>query len=217
MIPIEESFNIVVNGAWNPSIFSAEWVLSNLAENNGEEAKVEIAYDVNDPTAPRKIMFEGLNLYPGRKRVVINPVVACLEDFVRCANVACKILAILEHTPTASLGINLSFTESETPSESSATLFQADDYISILGNYSVNESTLTRQLNKAGTDYILNYSFTQKADVQNIAFNFHYERPTIERMKEVLAPESLKSHYEDTVDFANEHYNLILEEPEAED
>ena len=32
MRPIPDSYSIVVLGAWNPSIFTPEWIVSNLAE-----------------------------------------------------------------------------------------------------------------------------------------------------------------------------------------
>jgi len=64
MRPIANSFSIVVLGAWNPSIFTPEWIVNNLAES--EECDVQVAFPIDDPTAPRRMTFDGITLFPGR-------------------------------------------------------------------------------------------------------------------------------------------------------
>lgn len=209
MVPIQESYSIVILGAWNPSIFTPEWVLEHLADDS--EAQVDIAFPLDDPTAPRRISFEGILIFPGRKRIMFTPNEATVEGLINCAKVAEKLLSLLPHTPLASLGLNFAFLASE-GEELDPSPFTTPDIYSIANDYVTVDETINRSLHQQGKDYLLNYSIARGNSGTRISFNCHYDTNDAESMKNVFVEGNINSLYEEVISFSKSHYDLELED-----
>ena len=209
MQPNRESFSIVMLGSWNPSIFSTEWVLKHLADE--DESEVELAYPLDDPTAPRKITFEGISMFPGRKRLMLNPVEPTVEGMEKCAKVAFKIISLLSHTPIGNMGVNFSFTESENTNDLDDSFF-TPNLTNILGEYVINQASYSRSLSKEGDDFVLSYSVTQSEESYTLSYNFNYSQSDVGFYKECLESDIVKKHYDEAVAFSVKYHNIELEE-----
>lgn len=223
MQPKKDSFSIVILGAWNPSIFSPEWVSRHLSETG--ECSVKLAFPVSDPTAPRKITFEGIHLFPGRKQVMLVPDEPSLEGMSMCAGVLLKIIEALHHTPVSSAGINFSFLESEELGGMSDVLVPADT-AKILDTHQVKHTSISRVLHKDGESNILNFSLAQENGDYALTFNFHYDFNRVENYQGLFGSDAssdassdaisnaISKHYQEALDLSAALYGV---QPEIED
>lgn len=210
MRPVSNSFSIIVLGAWNPSIFSPEWVSNYLL--NDKEENVEIAFSIDDPTAPRKITFEGITLFPGRRQLHLTSSIPNLDGIKKCSEVLLKVLSQLGHTPIFKAGLNFSFSE-EGSNQALVDALSPSDDPSILDGYSINNTRIDRSLSSnSNNDYVLNLSIAQKEDAYSISFNFHYESVDIDKCKEIFVDPVIDEHFDSAIVLAKNAYNIELEE-----
>lgn len=213
MRPLADSYNIVILGAWNPSIFSPEWVLRNLAES--EQCEVKTAFPIDDPTAPRRITFEDINIFPGRRQILLNPVTSNLEGMKKCSSVLVKILDLLLHTPVSSAGVNFSFNESN-PSDKMLAALMPSDSGSILAEYPIKETKINRVLKRDEDSCVFNFSITQNDTGCILSYNFHYD-DTIDGYKRIFSSDIIEQHLNSAIAFAAQHYEVELEADETEE
>jgi len=216
MTPEQINFSIVVIGAWNPSIFSAEWITKNLIEDE-DNIGVEIAFPIEDATAPRRIQFSEFTFFPGRKKLEITPNSATLEGMQKCSSIVAKIMSLLSHTPVTDVGINFGFIETN-PSENLNALFDLNDAPEILAKYTSSEVNINRLLKSNDDDCLLNLNMTEEEDTGAIRlkFNFHFADKGIDGIMQLFENEQVKARYDETISVSNSIYNLDLE-PELAD
>jgi len=214
MHPKKDLLSIVIIGAWNPSIFSSEWVSKYLCENN--ECQVSIAFPISDPTAPRKLSFEDVHLFPGRKQLTIAPESPTLSGMEKCATILRAILDNLPHTPVSSMGINYVFGESDNTSQLADALIPSDTSKILQSRY-VRQTTITRVLARDADNYLLNLALTNNSDEHILSFNFHYDLNSVEGYKALLSSETINAHYQDSLDISSAVYGLTLDGNEDEE
>lgn len=214
MTPKKDSFTLVMLGAWNPSIFKESWILQNLL--NDKVNPLHIAFPLDDPTAPRKITFEGVNLYPGRKQLLLSPEEPTLAGMRKCSSVLSKILKLLSHTPVAQFGINFTFSESTMMSKI-IPIFNFSDRSDIdKKEFCLEESKVNRKF-ILSDKHILNLLLSYLDSRVEIGFNYHYELNDISKYLELLAGEYLSERYDMTLRFCKGYYDIDLEEGEDSD
>lgn len=214
MRPVPNSFCITVNGAWNPDIFSPDWVSQNLADD--PEAEIQLAFSVNEPTAPRKISFEGIDIFSGRQQLTLISIDSDLEGLAKCSSVLVKMLGLLSHTPISSAGINFSFSESEQLNQISLALIPEDNSL-ILETYSVEETLITRRLKKNAEGYILNFALKQNHNGDYaLSYNFHYDT-NINQLIDVISSNVIARHYQESIDFAKNIYSIEIDDEDSEE
>ena len=214
MRPIQDSYSIVVLGAWNPSIFTPEWVVSNLAD--GETCDVQMAFPIDDPTAPRRITFEGINFFPGRRQINLSPTTPDLGGMKKCSAILVKILALLVHTPVSSAGVNFSFSE-DNPTEQMLSALLPSDSDSILGEYPIKETKIHRVLKRGDDVHVLNFTIAQNDTGCALSFNFHYDIATVNGYQELFSNNNVEEHFNAAIDFTNKCYEIDLETDEPEE
>lgn len=212
MIPIRDSYSVVVNGAWNPSIFSQEWILANLADDQTDN--LTMAFPLDDPTSPRKLGFDGIFLYPGRKQLLLAPEDPTLEGMNKCKDKLISILQLLVHTPVSTCGINYRFLESNNLAGLLDVLNIADDN-NISDDEFVRENTnVTRSFRlQDGAKLNLTISDAGQQGVQ-IGFNYHYELNDVEAYREIFDGGHIEQRFEQSIQFCRDTYGLALEEEE---
>lgn len=209
MNPINNTFSIAIVGAWNPSIFSPEWVKTYLVTN--EQSKVQIAFPLNDPLAPQKISFEDIDIFPDRQKISIISSNPDTTNIDKCSQILVKILKQLAHTPVLSVGINYNFTE-QAPSEKMQEALLPSDSDSILNDYQIEVTKIDRVLKRNNSDaYILNFSLIQNDDHCILSFNFHYDSINLDQCKELFSTNIANEHLDTATKFSNNLYDTTFE------
>jgi len=214
MRPTPDSYSIVVLGAWNPSIFTPEWIVSNLAD--GEQCDIQVAFPIDDPTAPRRITFEGINFFPGRRQISLSPTIPDLDGMNKCAAILVKILALLIHTPVSGAGVNFSFSEDNPTEQMNSALLPSDSDL-ILGEYPIKETKIHRVLKRDDDKHILNFTLAQNDKGIALSFNFHYDIATVNGYQELFSSNIIGKHFNAAIAFTSQCYEIALEADEPEE
>lgn len=213
MVPKKDSFNIVLLGAQNPSIFNQDWILQHLAEDTN--SNIIVAFPLDDPVAPRKVFFDGVNLFPGRSQLLLSPEISTLEGVQKCAKILKKILELLAHTPIGYGGINFSFVESNNLTKLLAAFdLQAQCSINT-SEYTLDGTKITRKF-CISDGHILNLSLFDIRSGTEIGFNFHYEKFDIAESLNIFTDAHVNDRYQKAIGFCHQTYALELEEEEEE-
>ncbi len=105
---------IVIAGAWNPAIFSKEWVENYLFDSQLVEGPPNF---LNLPGNP-KLIFEGMvfklngvgiSCKQGMLTILVDSMDS--DHFVKAEELAYKLVEFLPHTPVNAFGINFQFSE----------------------------------------------------------------------------------------------------------
>lgn len=211
MLPVKDSFNVLLIGAWNPSIFNQAWISNNITDS--EEAEILVAFPLDDPTAPRRVSFEGLNMFPGRKQLLFAPEQPNLEGLKLATNKLRAILGLLGHTPLGNCGINFHFIESNN-------LEQLQDVLNINDQGNINSdlyellSLNVSRAFKINDECQLNLSISDSPDGLVLGFNFHHNLNDIEAIKALITEDYVEDLYNKAIVFSRDVYNLEIEDGE---
>lgn len=214
MLPVRDSFNIVLNGAWNPSIFNQSWILDHIADD--QNANITIAFPLDDPTAPRKVSFEGLNLFPGRKQLLLATENSSLAGVRLCANKVRRILELLTHTPVSNCGINFHFEESNNLARVQEVLNFSDQTDIGTDSYRLISSGVTRKFRIDNDEAEMNLTIADTPSGVRVGFNFHYEVGEASQMRELITEEKVETVYNQAIGFCRNVYGLEIEDDEDE-
>lgn len=210
MQPINGEYSIVVLGAWNPSIFSPEWIEKYLADiEEGEE--IEIAFPLDDATAPRKISFKDINLFPGRRKMDLIPDEPNKENLEFCASILVKLFDILPHTPVSGFGINFGFIESNL-SQELENLFELSDEHSLIDNYVPKGTSISRQIVKEGQNYIINLTLSEADGNVSVKINFHFYISSTEEGKDILEAGAVENCFNETTELLETVYGITIDQ-----
>lgn len=205
----KDSFSIVIIGSWNPSIFNQDWILTNLCTT--EPKKIAVAFPIDDPTAPRKIDFEDISLFPGRRQIIIQPQNATIDGIKKCSVVAANILRLLVHTPVSHCGINFSFVESNQLEKIFGVLNFSDGEVINKQKYKLEESNVVRKFHLQDGNF-LNLTLSDNQGIGQLAFNFHYEASDIMKYRKIFESNNVEERYTEAISFCKSVYSLDLEE-----
>jgi hypothetical protein len=166
--PTKGSWNIVVVGLWNISIFSPSW----LSRYVFGETDLEIEYPIT-PGQPLRITGDRVHLIPKRDRVMLNPVELSSENLTKMETFACKLLQNLQHTPVSASGVNFGFEYTGDNAD-----MVIDDHFQSIDDtrfsdqdLSLRERTFIRSLDC--DDWVLNLKTIIKESNLRFEFNFH--------------------------------------------
>lgn len=206
MIPIAGTFNIVLLGAWNPSIFSENWITENLADS--QDSSVTVAYPIDDPNAPRKIDFEGISLFAGRSQLLLAPISLNEVGIQKCASILIKILGLLSHTPVRNCGINFSFEESH---QFGAVIQHLTIEDNIPANHTLQSTKLERNF-KLEDGNTLNLTINDTDNGIGIRFNYHYDQNEIQAYTDMFNNNLARQKLTEAINFCQVVYGLTLED-----
>jgi len=159
---------IVIPGAWNPKIFTPEWITKNLTG----QRDVQISIGFGLPAFDLRLSFDEVNLILHQERLVISPIGPSDESFVRAQAISVKILTVLNHTPIIAIGVNFKFTGGcDVPD---AELFELRDTAKISAmDYELKASAIKRTLKVPGKEIDLNIT-VEMIDGNKLAYDFNY-------------------------------------------
>lgn len=205
----KDSFSIVVLGSWNPSIFSQDWIQKYLCQP--ETKNFTIAFPLDDPTAPRKIDFEDISIFPGRKQLLLQPQTTNIDGMKKCSNVTAKILQLLIHTPVTHCGINFSFEENNQLEKIFGVLGFVDGPSIDAQKYKLEGSSASRKFRLVDGN-ILNLILSDNQGIGQIGFNFHYELFDIEKYRVMFESNHVEDRFNEAMTFCQSAYGLTLDE-----
>ncbi len=212
MYPKKDSFSIVILGSWNPSIFSQEWILKHLCQPG--TTNFTISFPLDDPTAPRKIDFDDISIFPGRKQLLLQPQTTNIDGMKKCSIVATKILQLLMHTPVTHCGINFSFEEKNQLEKIFGVLGFVDRTAIDAQKYKLEGSSASRKFRLTDGN-VLNLMLSDNEGVGQIGFNFHYELFDIEKYRVMFeGGQHVEGRFSEAVAFCQSTYGLKLDDEE---
>lgn len=181
MEPIKGSYNIVIAGAWNPSIFNPLWLSKNLLE---KEEEAGIAFPINDISLPIQISIPNVKIYPSAQRLEVKPDTENSFGLENSISVTKKIALLLQHTPVNGIGFNFSFADHEDIT-SIPSKFDLQDSAKIKADiFKLKQTAIKRCYELSGKQKVLNLSIIYDKNSVQIMFNYHYE---VSDMSEIIA------------------------------
>lgn len=153
-------------GAWNPRIFTADW----LSNNVFRVANVGVEVPTN-PGFPYRFTANNVQIVPSASRVVFTPSLfddATLNEMERQA---IALLEALPHTPLAGVGTNFGFIEPE-PNPDLLHHFDLSDTGEIaVAGYAVTATVINRTLSWDGGS--MNFTLSLQNNRVLADFNLH--------------------------------------------
>lgn len=167
---------LVITGAWNPAIFSTEWIASELfGKAVGETVEVLQLVNVARADAPLAQYIEGIGVSctPQRLEVYVNE--SSDEAFQRAEALANKVLTVLGHTPLDALGVNFAYRD-ETVSELMEDMLETGEGLE--SDFKVLSRSATSQLD-LGDGCVLNW--LRRLDPAGFFAEFNFHHPGLNR------------------------------------
>ena len=177
MTPQVDSWNIVLPGSWNPTIFRPSWIRGRLTE--AQDFGVELAF--GETVGPARFRFDGIHLRADPLRLILGVDAPSDESLTKIEDIAIRALRHLSHTPIRGAGINFGFLEAN-PSQELINVFQFADTDQLAdAGFVVREPSLKRNL-QFDEDRQLNLTLELQADgALNVDANFHGEANNCEQ------------------------------------
>lgn len=155
-------------GFWHLRLFTPAWV------GNGrltQSQTIQIEMPVDDPYAPRRLVFDDITLELQSTRILLRP--SRPEDalLLRIQQIALRLLDDLPHTPMVAVGLNFAFFD-EAPGQPLTGLFTVADAGRLADQEFVTRSTaIKREL--IHNDELLNHTVNLTAN-GSITFDLNY-------------------------------------------
>lgn len=179
MEPQIAGWNIVLVGAWNPAIFTPQWIAQNLFQiGDGREIPVQINFALNVDERVLKFDDQQLTIRITPGRLTLQPTQLENDSLGRVNLYATRILESLRHTPIIAAGFNFQY-KSDDPSSLLMETMRGSDLSNLTDlGYEIRETQLAismEGLTTCGnprTKLMIKKSLTDGA--YTLDFNFHY-------------------------------------------
>ncbi|MDT4289563.1 hypothetical protein RO575_08330 [Methylomonas sp. MO1] len=208
MRPVKGSYNIVIVGAWNPSIFNPQWINKNLL-TEGEEAT--IAFPLNDTSLPVQISIPNIKLYPSAQRLEIKPDNENSSGLEFAIDIGKKIATLLEHTPVSGIGFNFSFEDTD-DIDTISSKFDLLDSTAIDANTYKLKQTIVQRIYELDSRQILNLSISYNMNSIRADFNFHFDVSNLSDVISILDEKTAIQRIAQATDFIKNVYEIDLDE-----
>ena len=162
---IEGEVTIVLAGAWNPAIFTPDWVHQKLFADDDDLVVEVLCGEISG----LRFLSEGVALVVLPGRVQVSPVQNDDESLARAERVATDLLAALPETPRQARGINVVVREPMT--EVYAPLFRDPPSIPAADMQTIEARRVGWQFRDGGDQ--INVQAESGPGGVSIAFNFH--------------------------------------------
>lgn len=203
-----QAFNIITVGAWNPAIFSPEWVKNNLATDKEKDVILAIPMQM---TMPSRLTVDQVNIYPSTTSLMID----CTEYGEQSRN-ACSeklgiIATLLEHTPVSGVGINFRFAFEISEVPLLTELFSFDDASKIdTSTYQPSSSEIKRSFVLQNSS-VLNLKIELQTDKFLCEFNFHSDIKQLLDMKDKTSIEQINNYHQQAIGFMSSVYEIDID------
>jgi len=208
MKPIKGSYNIVIAGAWNPSIFNPLWLNKNLLKD-GQEA--EIAFPIHDISLPVQISIPDVKIYPATKLLEVKPDTESSPSLENAISVTKSIASLLQHTPVHGIGFNFAFVD-EDDFASIPSKFDLQDNAAIKADiFKLRQTTIKRSY-ELDSKQSLNIAILYDKNSVQIKFNYHYDISDMSEVTTVLDEKTASERLSQAIDFLKTVYDVDIED-----
>lgn len=167
---------LVVTGAWNPAIFSTEWIARELfGKAVGQTIEVLQLVNVARPDAAVAQYIDGIGIACNQQRLEIYVNEASEAAFAKAEGLATNVLTVLGHTPLDALGVNFAYRD-ETISETMQDMLQTREGLE--GDFKVLSRSATSQLD-LGDGCVLNW--LRRVDPTGFFAELNFHHPGLNR------------------------------------
>lgn len=200
-----ETTNIIVTGAWNPSIFNVNWVQKHLC--NSDDCSVSMAMPMGNPNLPPRIEFENTHLFPQSNLIKLNPIETNIKNLCDTAVTVNKIVSMLNHTPLDGLGVNFGFSFDQDLGTTKS-MISLSDTDNLEAKYSIKSSQIIRAL-ELEENKVLNFKISFSDSTFSFDFNFHHDFREHSQFLDVLNPEHVEKYYGIANSIMKDIYNYV--------
>lgn len=172
-----DSTNLVIAGKWNKYILSPDWLAKHIFEKS--EIKVEFSFTLD---LPPRFTCDNIRIVPTEDRVTFIALEYLDGVLEKIENMAYILTDRLPFTPIAAFGTNFAYIE-EGARMDLLDMFELKDNDK-LSDYDVTieKYSIQRKLLIEGQELILD--ILQEGENVVFGFNFHYEAPSIDFIKD---------------------------------
>jgi len=174
-----DSTNLVIAGKWNKYILTPDWLAKNIFGQS--EISVEFSFTLD---LPPRFTSDNIRIVASEDRVIFTALGYSDGILKKIEDMAYKLVDILPFTPIAAFGTNFAYIE-EGAGTNLLDIFELTDN-DTLSDYDVTieKYSIRRQLLIA--EQKLNFDILQEGEKVVFGFNFHYEAPSIDVIKEKI-------------------------------
>lgn len=163
-----DGWSVVVVGAWNPRIFTVDWLAANVF--GVPDVGVEVP---TNPGFPYRFTGRRVQLVPSGNRLVFSPLAFDDDTLTEVERQCVAALEALPHTPLGPVGMNFGYVE-EHPSRDLLRHFELSDIAEIAtAGYTVLMTEINRRLGFDGGS--MNFKLSLVTNRVLADFNFHRE------------------------------------------
>lgn len=162
---------IVLVGAFNPAIFTPNWIATNIFDvpEGAEMSILEVVVQIDDQTYLRLSFLEGVAINVGPNRLELYVQSGNSANLTSAESALSRILDTLPHTPIQGIGCNFRWNDPD-PTPKIIDLFDSPEGIE--GQFKLQARQFSSKIDLEDTT--LNFS---RANVNNdVLFSFNYHR-----------------------------------------
>jgi hypothetical protein len=196
---------LVIAGAWNPAIFSLEWIATNvLGKKENDTLKFT---EVMDATGKGALYFDEIGIGASVER--LNIYCNDFEQKQAAEKMSETIIGLLSHTPITGVGINFSFSQ-----ENCDTVIS--DKMQTKEGITAYRKIISQRFKTAiEIEPELTLNFDRILSAGNVAFNFNYHHAANSAVAAVKKiGNSIERCYADALDLMSKLYELENEDVE---
>lgn len=178
---IEESVNTVIAGAWNRAIIQPDWLRRQFPKTFSDD-EFQIGLSGMPRASTVRFKFKSVELEPTDTRLTLWPSTLSSADLEAVSNIALDICRKLEHTPVLAVGQNADFVLEDKEYFMLLDFVNEDGLTSFCEEHSLFNRLSQYKHTFSFEDHNLNISYEERSDKRVVAFNFHYEAKTREKI-----------------------------------
>ncbi|TET35853.1 MAG: hypothetical protein E3J72_10130 [Planctomycetota bacterium] len=197
---IHESCNFLINGAWNPAIFTIEWLsenFSSLLANHEFETQMRLGgpSEFRQKVIHKNKEYE-VNIYPNPSRLLFQPEQVNEKSLGFIQELSSQIVHTLEHTPLTAAGSNFVYRLTQGERFCANEIERSEKQKETFAIAGLEELTSKKlQYTFSFPEYEINIIYNFLGDSKTLQYNFHYEH------KQVLAIENVISDFARSMKF----------------
>lgn len=191
--------NLVITGKWNKYLLSPDWLAKHIFDKS--EIKIEFSPTLDHPL---RFTCDNIRIVPTEDRVIFIALEYSNGLLEKIEDMAYRLIDLLPFTPIAAFGTNFAYIE-EGAGTDLLDIFELKDN-NKLSDYDVTIEKYSIQRKLLIEGQKLNLDIIQDGGNVVFGFNFHYDAPTIDSIKD-----NIKGRFVENKKIAENLLNIVYE------
>jgi len=205
-----DAFNVILVGAWNPSIFLPEWAKEHLADDKNRD--VVLAIPMQFGNAPSRLTIDAVNLYPSTGALMMDCVEYNDASIDAGARKLTQVAQLLPHTPVNAVGVNFRFWGDLNDSDLLAGLFTFGDAGRVDSSRYGLTGALVKRAFRVSDKTTLHLSMDSSAAGLRVEFNFHSDVRRLAEAVDRASAGEIRAARDQSIQFLHDVYGIDLDE-----